>query len=130
MGPIIDADPERDLAAFLASLPELLTFSDEDPATIVERYYSPDFEQQNDGIRLDRDRLAQHAKPARKNVVGLRTAVHDVLISGDRFAARYTLEAEMRKGVTLVNEIYMFGRLAPDGRIRRIDSTSRTITPD
>jgi hypothetical protein len=57
MGAILDADPERDLATFLTSLPEWLTFGEEDPATIVDRYYSPDFEQYNDGIRLDRDRL-------------------------------------------------------------------------
>ncbi|HEU4424456.1 MAG TPA: nuclear transport factor 2 family protein [Pilimelia sp.] len=130
MGAILDADPERDLATFLTSLPEWLTFGDEDPATIVDRYYSPDFEQYNDGIRLDRDRLIQHAKPARKNVVSIRTDVHDVLISGDRFAARYTIGATMRKGATLVNEVYMLGRFAPDGRIRRIDSTTRAIPSD
>jgi hypothetical protein len=130
MSAIVQTDPERDLAAFLASLPEQLTFGDEEPATIVDRYYTPDFEQYNDGIRLDRDKLAQHARPARKNVVGLRIDVHEVLVSGDRFAARYTIHAEMRKGPILVNEVYMFARLGSDGRIRRIDSTSRTVAQD
>ncbi len=96
----------------------------------MDRYYSPDFEQHNDGIRLDRDKLIQHARPARKNVVSLRTDVHDVLVSGDRFAARYTIHVKMRKGATLVNEVYMLGWFAPDGRIRRIDSTTRTVAQD
>jgi SnoaL-like domain len=129
MGAILNTDPERDLATFLASMAERLTFGDEDPATVVSRYYSPDFEQYNDGIRLDRDKLVQHVGPARKNVVRVRTDVHDALVSGDRFAAHYTLEVEMRKGATLVNEVYLLGRFAPDGRIRRIDSTTRAIAP-
>lgn len=122
-------DPERDLAAFLMSVPEQLAFADEEPATIVDRYYSPDLEWCNDGIRLDREKLVQHAGPARKNVVGLRTDVHDVLLSGDRFAARYTMHAEMRKGATVVSEVFMHGRLDEDGRIHRITSITRTIPP-
>lgn len=124
-GPIIGSDPERDLAAFLVSLPEQLALGDEDPAAIVDRYHSPDFEQHHDGIRLDRERLAQHARPARRNVVRVHTEVHDVLVRDDRFAARYTLTSEMRKGGVLVNDVFAMGRFAADGRIRRIDSTSR-----
>lgn len=50
-----------------------------------------------------------------------------MLVAGDRFAARYTIHAEMRKGATLVNEVYMLGWFASDGRIRKIDSTTRTV---
>ena len=130
MGVIVNANPERDLATFLISLPEKLAFGDEDTATVIDLSYTPDFEQYNDGIQLDRESLIRHARPARKNVVGIRTDVHDVLVSGDRFAARYTIRAEMRKGAILVNEVYMFGHYAADGRIRRIDSITRTISPD
>jgi SnoaL-like domain len=130
MGAILNSDPERDLAAFLTALPHRLALGDEEPATIMDRYYSPDFEQYNDGIRLDRDKLIQHTRPARKNVLSVRTDVHDVLVCGDRFAARYTLHVDMRKGATLVNEVYLLGRFAPDGRIHRIDSTTRTVAPD
>jgi SnoaL-like domain len=130
MGAIVKTDPERDLAAFLVSLPQQLAFGDDEPATIVDRYYTPDFEQYNDGIRLDRDMLIQHARPARKNVVSLSIDVHDVLVSGDRFATRYTIHAGMSKGVKLVNEIYMLGRFASDGRIYRIDSTTRAVSQD
>jgi hypothetical protein len=51
-----------------------------------------------------------------------------VLVSGDRFAARYTVHAQMRKGATLVNEVYMLGQLAADRRTRRLDSITRSIT--
>jgi SnoaL-like domain len=116
---------ERDLAARLAAVPQELVFGDDQPAAIVDRYYAPDFEQDHDGIRFDRERVIQHARPARKNVVSLRTEVHEVLVSGDRFAARYTLHTVLRRGATLADEIYLFGRLAADGRICRIDSTTR-----
>jgi hypothetical protein len=120
-------DAERSLAALLTAVPEALTFSDEDPSVVVDRYYAPDFEQYHDGVRLDRDRLAQHAGPARKNVLGLHTEVHDILVRDSRFAVRYTLRTEMRQGTTLMNEVFMHGHLAPDGRIDHIDSTSRTV---
>lgn len=125
-GPIIRGDPERDLAAFLVALPELLALGDEDPATVVARYHSPDFEQHHDGVRFDRERLAQHARPARRNVLTVHTEVHEALVRDDRFAARYTITTEMRKGAVLVNDVFVMGSFAPDGRIRRIDSTSRT----
>jgi hypothetical protein len=37
-------DPERDLVAFLARLPHQLAFGEEDPDTVVDRCYSPDYE--------------------------------------------------------------------------------------
>lgn len=127
MGVIVSTDPERDVATFLAALPEQLTFSPEAPAVVVDRYYTPDFEQFDDGVRLDRDTLVRNVHPARRNVARLRTDVHDVVVSGERFAARYTIHAELRTGAVLVNEVYLLGWLAPDGRIRRIDSTTRVV---
>jgi hypothetical protein len=121
------ADGDARVRELLVRVPEELTFGVDDPLTVVDRYYAPDFVQTHDGVRLDRDRLVQHARPARRNVVGLRTEVSDLIVCGDRFAARYTIRAEMRKGVTLVNEVFMLGRLAPDGRLWQVDSTSRPL---
>jgi hypothetical protein len=53
--------------------------------------------------------------------------IHEALVSGDRFAARYTLHTRMRKGATFAAEIYMFGRLAPDARIARVDQVTREL---
>ncbi|MGW1289900.1 nuclear transport factor 2 family protein [Streptomyces sp. NPDC002586] len=94
---------------------------------VIDRYHTPDIEWHNDGIRLDRDRLIAHARPARKNAIALDVEVHDALVAGDRVAARYTLHSTMRKGRRLSNEIYLFGKLAPDGRLRRIYSTTRDM---
>jgi hypothetical protein len=63
-------------------------------------------------------------------VVSVRTDVDEALVSGARVAARYTLEATMRKGRVVTTEIYMFGSLAPAGRLRRIDQITGSVPDD
>lgn len=94
---------------------------DDDPAAVLDRYHTPDLTWVNDGITLDRARLVAHGRPARRNVRSITVEVHDALVEGDRAAARYTLVAELRSGEVVRNDVYLFGRLAPDGRLRRID---------
>ncbi|MBB2746220.1 UNVERIFIED_ORG: hypothetical protein FHR35_006083 [Microbispora rosea subsp. rosea] len=113
--------------AFLTRLPYELAFSREDPATIVDRYYTPDLEYRNDGIVLDRQRLIDHARPARRNARELEIEVHDTLIDDDRAAARYTMTVLARKDTTLQIEVHLFARFAPDGRVQRVDSITRTV---
>jgi hypothetical protein len=50
-----------------------------------------------------------------------------VIVEGDQVAARYTMTAEMRRGGSIVTEIYAFGRLAADGRLRSLDQITRTV---
>src|SRR5258706_16286501 len=110
-----------DVEAYLRRYPQELTFDDEDPAAVFDRYHTLDFVLHNDGVPLDRERLLAHVRPARKNAVEVRTDVHETVVAGDRVAARYTLTAVMRRGNTVTTDIYMFGRLAADGRLRELD---------
>ncbi|WP_182904749.1 nuclear transport factor 2 family protein [Microbispora sp. H13382] len=118
-----------DFHAFLTRLPYELAFGHEDPATIVDRYHTPDLEYRTDGNILDRRRLIDHAGPARKNARELDIQVHETLIDDDRAAARYTMTVRTRKDKTLRIEVHLFARLAPDGRVRRVDSITRTVEP-
>ena len=120
--------PREDFAEYLQSYPREMAMSDEDPAAVLDRYYADDFEQWNDGMRFDRDLLIAHARPARKNAVSVEVDVHDVLVVGSRVAARYTMQADMRSGRSLAIDVYLFGQLADDGRLRRIDQITRTVT--
>ncbi|GAA0282635.1 hypothetical protein GCM10009527_093520 [Actinomadura nitritigenes] len=125
----------HDLTDFLIGYTRDMAVSDEEPGAILDRYFVFEFEYCNDGLVIDRRRMVDHAGPIRKNVdreamaaadrAGLE--VHEAMVSGDRFAARYTLRTRMRKGVTFAAEIYMFGRLAADGRIERIDQVTREL---
>ena len=94
---------------------------------MLDRYHTPDYELVNDGVLLDRKRLLDHIRPARKRAAGLRVEVEQALVDGDHVAARYRLIAELRKGGTITTEIYMFGELAADGRLRRAIQATRTI---
>jgi hypothetical protein len=121
--------PRSDLSAYLIRYPHEAGLSDEDPATVLDRYHTPDYELVNDGVRLDRQRLLDHIRPTRKRVDGLRVEVEQALVDGDQVAARYRLIAQMRKGDPITTEIYMFGELAADGRLRRATQATRTLPP-
>ncbi|MFG3297998.1 nuclear transport factor 2 family protein [Micromonospora chersina] len=117
--------PRDDLAHYLRSYVQEMAFGDEAPDLVLDRYHTSDIAWLTDGLHLDRARLIAHARPARRNVTRCDLDVHDTLVRGDRVAARYTMTAVTR-GRTIVTEIHMFGRLAPDGRLRRIDQLTRT----
>jgi len=121
------ANLNDDFAGYLTTYPQQVALGDEDAGTVFDRYHVPGFELFNNGTRLDRDRLLAHVRPARKNATSVRVAVRDVLVAGDRVAAAYTLTAGMRQGHTVVTEIYLFGQLAADGRLQRIDQITRDL---
>ena len=116
-----------DIAGYLRHYPVEVTFGDEDPAEVFDRYHAPGFVLRNDGIPLDRERLLAHVASGRKRAAEVRTTVHDVATTGDLVAARYVLTAVMRKGQVIETEIFMFGRLAPDGRLRELTQLTRTV---
>jgi hypothetical protein len=118
--------PGVDLVGYLTRYPKELTFGDDDPAALMDRYHTPEFDMINDGVRLDRDRLLAHVRAGRKNALDIEIVVHDAVTEGDHVAARYTLTAVMRKRGVVTTDVFMFGRLARDGRLRRVEQLTRT----
>ena len=102
----------------------------EDADVVFDRYHTPDFIMWNDGIQLNREKLLAHVRPARKRARGVHVEVHETVTTADRVAARYTLTADMATGKTIATEIYMFGHLAADGRLRRVQQITRDVSPD
>ncbi|MFY1577299.1 nuclear transport factor 2 family protein [Verrucosispora sp. WMMD703] len=120
---------DANVTAYLMRYPQEVTFGEEDAATVFDRYHTPDFVMCNDGIHLARERLLAHVRPARKRATSVRVEVHETVSSAERVAARYTLTADMATGKTIATEIYMFGQLSADGRLRRIDQVTRDVSP-
>ncbi|WP_127506233.1 nuclear transport factor 2 family protein [Actinoplanes solisilvae] len=120
--------PGDDLIGYLTRYPQELTFGDEDPAAVFGRYHTDDFVLRNDGVRLDRERLLAHVEVGRRNATQVNVEVHDALASGGQVAARYTLTAVMRRGQVITTEIHMFGQLAADGRLCRVEQLSRDVS--
>ena len=116
-----------DLTDYLVRYPQEVAFGDEEPGLVLDRYHGAGFVLFNDGLRLDRDRLLAHVRPARRNAVALTVDVHQALVYENRVAARYTLTATMRRGPVIATEIVAFGRLAPDGRLARLDQVTRVL---
>ncbi|MET8307854.1 nuclear transport factor 2 family protein [Micromonospora sp. NPDC005173] len=117
------------IATYLIQYPQEVTFGEEDAEAVFDRYHTPDFVMRNDGICLDRQKLLAHVRPARKRAKGVRVEVHETMSMADRVAARYTLTADMATGNTIATEIYMFGQLSADGRLRRVDQITRDVSP-
>jgi len=109
---------ERELTDFLTAYPHDVVHAEEGPGAVLDRYFAPGFEWHADGIALDRQRIIDHTRPARKKGTGVEVEVHTALVSGDRVAAHYTMVATDKKTVTI--EIFMVGHLAPDGRLARV----------
>lgn len=99
-----------------------------DAEAAVDRYYTTDMEQIADGVTLDRQRLIAHLRPIRKNLLTWEYDVHEAIRTADRVAARFTIHAELRQGRTISTEVYLFGELAPDGRMRRTTQATRDVT--
>jgi hypothetical protein len=122
----IDAgDVASGITAYLENYPNEVIRAD-DPTAVYDRYHAAEYAVVSDGLTLDRDRQLAHVAPAKKRAAGARVTVHEVVTSGNRFAAYYTLEAEMRKGGVIATEIAVFGEVAPDGRI----ASARQLTRD
>ncbi|MFR9775640.1 nuclear transport factor 2 family protein [Micromonospora sp. MS34] len=118
--------PRDDLTNYLRAYVQEIAFGDEDPGVVTDRYHTPDIAWYSDGLHLDRERLTAHARPVRRTVTRCEVDVHEALVCGDRVAARYTLIA-LSRGRDVITEIHMFGQLAPDGRLRRVDQLTRII---
>lgn len=117
------------VTAYLTHYPQEVAFGEEDAGTVFDRYHTPDFVMCNDGIQLDREKLLAHVRPTRKRAKSVRVELHETVSTADRVAARYTLTADMATGNTIATEIYMFGQLSADGRLRRVDQITRDVSP-
>jgi len=120
--------PGDDLIGYLTRYPQELTFGQEGSAAVFGRYHTDDFVLTNDGIPLDKERLLAHVQVGRRNATQINVEVHDALISGEQVAARYTLTAAMRRGQVIATEIHMFGQLAADGRLSRVEQLTRDVS--
>ncbi len=119
---------ERFVEEFYSSFTTEMMAGENDPAAVVDRYYAPEIVQVADGVEIDRDRLIAHLRPTRKNLVSWRFEVHEALRTDDKLAARFTIHAQLRKGPPIVTEVYLFGELAPDGRMLRTSQLTRQGT--
>jgi hypothetical protein len=129
--PAAGVDPGR--AKYAEQVMTEILFSSEETHPIKEtldRYFTPDYEQDSDGEVYDRETFAVHVKkdfrePAERGTI----TVHEIVQEGNRSAQRHRLDITTRDGATIRMEVHMFAEYASDGRLRRVhEMTRKTVT--
>jgi hypothetical protein len=94
----------------------------------LDRHFTADYRQRTDGVWSDRDGFAQHMKRLREVVRSGQIEVHDELRDGLRYADRHTVTVTKNDGSAARIEVYLFARLAPDGRFQHVEETTLLIS--
>ncbi|MFD6228028.1 nuclear transport factor 2 family protein [Streptomyces sp. NPDC060232] len=94
----------------------------------VDRHFTPDYRQRTDGVRSDRTAFVQHMARLRTLVRDGHIEVHDELRDGARYADRHTVTLTQHNGRTSRTEVYLFARMAPDGRFQSVEETTLLVT--
>lgn len=122
--------PEEFASDFFNSYVKEVLFGDENPEQSIDRFYTPDFVQESDGVETNRAALAEHVPAARQTFEGVTYTVHEALLSGATLAVRLTFEGTLKMGGSIQMDYHTFAELTDDRRIRRINQITRTLKND
>jgi predicted SnoaL-like aldol condensation-catalyzing enzyme len=120
-----------DLKTFIAAVLTEVCFGSEEQRPVeetIDRYFTPDYRQRTDGETLTRDAFVDHIRHLRTRVVSGQIEVVEALREGNLIADRHRVRAVKPDGSKLEVEVYLFGELAADDRLRRVDEASRVIS--
>ncbi|GAA1176009.1 nuclear transport factor 2 family protein [Nesterenkonia xinjiangensis] len=109
--------PGDDIATYLHEYNRLV--SDESVAAddVFETFHTPGADVRINRTLKHRSDMVAAIRRARKKGLSHSVEVHDVLRQGRRFAARYTMTPERRRGGGPTLAVFDVGRLASDGRV-------------
>ncbi|MFB8394001.1 nuclear transport factor 2 family protein [Streptomyces yangpuensis] len=110
------------------ALNDLLFTPGLDLTEAVDRHFAPDYRQRTDGVWSDRASFVQHMTRLRTLVRSGTVEVHDELRDGPRYADRHTVTLTQHNGRTSRTEVYLFARMAPDGRFQSVEETTLLVT--
>jgi hypothetical protein len=123
-------DQDQDLATFITAALGEVCFGEERTHPLeatIERYFSPDYQQCTDGETTDRAGFVAHVRTLRSLVGEGRIEVLEALRVGERIADRHRVTLTKSDGSTSQIEVYLFGTLDPDGRLRQVDEVTRVV---
>jgi predicted SnoaL-like aldol condensation-catalyzing enzyme len=126
-------DPRTDLAAFIETALSEVCFGQESSHPLeatIDRYFTPDYTQRTEGALSGRDGFVAHIRALRALAAGGSVKIIEAVREGDRIADRHEVTVTRRDGTTSRIEVYLFGELADDGRLRRVDEITRVLDGD
>jgi hypothetical protein len=98
----------------------------EDVDAVMDRYFSPTYRARVDGVLTDRASFAERVRGIRSMLAdtgSVTVTLEDEVADGAAYASRYVLEVSTPER-SAVREVYLFGRLADDGRLELVDEVT------
>ncbi|ESP95596.1 hypothetical protein B591_30383 (plasmid) [Streptomyces sp. GBA 94-10 4N24] len=115
-----------DPAAYLTTFGELAKDPDASLEEAYDRFHTPDSVQFINGTSLQRPAALQALAAARDKGPDYTLDIHAALSQGNRFAVRYSMVPSRHGRPASEMEVFTFGELADDGRVRLLRSAMQT----
>lgn len=109
------------------ALHDLLNEHDLPLEEAVERHFTDTYRQRTDGSWDERTEFVRHIAHLRTVVANVRITVHDELRDAERYADRHVAHLTKKDGSEVVQEVYLFGRMAPDGRFDQVEEVTMML---
>ncbi len=113
-----------------ALLDDLLNTPNRPLEEVMEAHLTPAYRQRTDGAWSTREEVAQHFGHLRSIVESADVRVHGELTDPPHYAERHTVVINKRDGTRVIQEVYVFGDVAADGRFARLEETTMMIEGD
>ncbi len=97
---------------------------------VMDTYLTSAYRQRTDGAWSTREEVAEHFAHLRAVVASAEVRVHEELADRRRYAERHTVVIDKRDGGRVVQEVYAFASLAPDGRFDRLEEVTMMLAGD
>lgn len=118
------------LKGFLATVLSEVSFGSDQQCPLKETincYFTLDHQQRVNGKVLNYDQFVDHIRHLRTHVASGRIEIVEALREGNRITDRHRVHITKSDGSAIQLEVFLFGELAADGRICRMDEVSRVI---
>lgn len=115
------------MADIAAALTALLNNRNSSVDETIGRYFVDDYRQKTDGVWSDRAQFADHITHLRGIVAQAEVRVLDELVQGAAYADRHEVHVTKADGTLVVQEVYLFGTLADDGRFSEVHEVTHLL---
>jgi hypothetical protein len=118
------------MASIATALNDLLNEGETPIEEAVSRHFSDLYRQRTDGSWDDREGFLEHMRHLRRVVASIDVTVLDEFETADSYADRHIAHVTKTDGKTVTQEVYLFGRLARDGRFDVVEEVTMMIAGD
>lgn len=116
------------MASISSALNDLLNDRSLSIDSALARHFSDDYRQRTNGTWSDRAEFAEHIAHLRRIVTKLELRVLNELELDGSYSDRHEVTIAKTDGTTVVQEVYLFGTLAVDGRFAEINEVTLMIS--